>query len=266
MVLAGLLLVAAGVVWAGRRDPGKGAASQPALRPRGVRVLAVTSSSTVLGGQLTSRAVNSAANARARALDACVAQDPGLKGEVVLLLQVSPKGRVTVTPRMSTIKDPKAETCLRRVAGTIRLHRPGRVRLRLGVRQFAMVVSPVVGVPLRPARPPVVRKSPIVVGRGGPLPRAVIRRIIASHTSEVQRCYEQPLVKQPALAERVVVKFTITGEGKVSAAHVSASTLRNPAVGKCLVRRIMKWVFPRPLGGGIVKVSYPFVFSQPGSH
>ncbi len=34
----------------------------------------------------------------------------------------------------------------------------------------------------------------------------------------------------------------------------------NPNVERCIASRIEAWRFPSPAGGGIVEVSYPFVF------
>ena len=40
--------------------------------------------------------------------------------------------------------------------------------------------------------------------------------------------------------------------------------MKNANVENCLASRIKTWVFPKPKGGGIVIVNYPFVFKQSG--
>ena len=39
-----------------------------------------------------------------------------------------------------------------------------------------------------------------------------------------------------------------------------SSTMGNPIVQKCINSRFMRMQFPAPKGGGIVQVSYPFIF------
>jgi hypothetical protein len=33
---------------------------------------------------------------------------------------------------------------------------------------------------------------------------------------------------------------------------------------KCIAGRVLTWVFPKPKGGGVAVVTYPFVFKQAG--
>ena len=42
------------------------------------------------------------------------------------------------------------------------------------------------------------------------------------------------------------------------------STMGNARVENCIVQAVRRWEFPKPLGGGIVIVSYPFVFTPAG--
>lgn len=81
------------------------------------------------------------------------------------------------------------------------------------------------------------------------------------HRNQIRYCYQRELVKEPALAGRIVVKFTIGKDGTVSAASTKSSTMGNAAVETCVLGRFLRMSFPEPTGGGIVIVSYPFVFS-----
>lgn len=36
--------------------------------------------------------------------------------------------------------------------------------------------------------------------------------------------------------------------------------MKNANVERCLASKIKRWVFPAPKGGGIVIVTYPFIF------
>jgi TonB family protein len=98
----------------------------------------------------------------------------------------------------------------------------------------------------------------------GSLDKEIIRRIIRRHINEVKYCYEQELLKKPELAGRVVVQFTISASGQVVASVLQTSTMGNARVENCTVQAVRRWEFPKPLGGGIVIVSYPFVLTPAG--
>ena len=81
------------------------------------------------------------------------------------------------------------------------------------------------------------------------------------HMNQIRYCYQRELTKNPALAGKVVIKFVIAKDGTVSKASVKTSTMNNSAVESCIAGRFMRMQFPEPKGGGIVIVSYPFIFS-----
>ncbi len=98
----------------------------------------------------------------------------------------------------------------------------------------------------------------------GSLDKEIIRRIIRRHINEVKFCYEKELAKKPDLYGRVIVQFTIAGSGQVVASVVQQSTMNNPSVEQCIAGALRRWEFPKPQGGGIVIVSYPFVLKAAG--
>jgi TonB family protein len=98
----------------------------------------------------------------------------------------------------------------------------------------------------------------------GPLDKEIIRRIIRRHINEVRYCYEQSLAVHPAIGGRVMVQFTIAASGQVISSLLQNSTVGDARAESCIVQAVRRWEFPRPLGGGIVIVSYPFVLT-PGS-
>ena len=98
----------------------------------------------------------------------------------------------------------------------------------------------------------------------GSLNKEIIRRIIRRHIDEVKACYEQELTKKPDLAGRIMVQFTIAASGQVIASVLQNSTMANARVENCTVQAVRRWEFPKPLGGGIVIVSYPFVLTPAG--
>ncbi|NMO18285.1 TonB family protein [Pyxidicoccus fallax] len=98
----------------------------------------------------------------------------------------------------------------------------------------------------------------------GGLDKDVIAKVIRRHQGEIKYCYESELNKNPSLAGKVAVAFTIDPTGAVSDATVSESTLGNAKAEQCMLSRIRRWKFPEPKGGGVVAVTYPWLFSPAG--
>jgi len=98
----------------------------------------------------------------------------------------------------------------------------------------------------------------------GALDKEIIRRVIRRHINEVRYCYERELTADPSLAGRIAVQFTISGVGQVVTSVVQSSTVGNPAVEMCIANAVKRWIFPRPEGGGVVMVTYPFLLRAAG--
>jgi len=112
----------------------------------------------------------------------------------------------------------------------------------------------------RGSRVPTVRQArPEVVGA---LDGELIRRAVGPHVGEVRRCYDTALGRDPNARGRVTIAFEIDGAGKVPAATVQASTMRDPAAGECIAAAMVGWKFPRPRTG-TAQVVYAFVL-EPG--
>jgi len=100
--------------------------------------------------------------------------------------------------------------------------------------------------------------DPIILGA---LDRSLIDEVIKRHMNQIRYCYQRELTKNPSLGGKIVIKFIIAKDGTVSTASVKSSTMGNGGVEQCIVGRFMRMQFPQPKGGGIVIVSYPFLFS-----
>lgn len=100
--------------------------------------------------------------------------------------------------------------------------------------------------------------DPIILGA---LDRSLIDEVIKRHMNQIRYCYQREMTRDPSLAGKVVIRFTIAGDGSVSQASVKESTMGNGAVESCITGRFMRMQFPEPRGGGVVIVSYPFLFS-----
>jgi TonB family protein len=129
------------------------------------------------------------------------------------------------------------------------------VATRAGARNTALLTEPPEPAPSVPA-----------AGRAsarGRLDKELIRGTIRVHLDEVKTCYESQLVRKPGLGGRVMVRFTIAADGAVADSELAEATLLDDRVTDCLVKAVRGWEFPKP-DGGIVIVSYPFVFTPGG--
>jgi Inner membrane component of T3SS, cytoplasmic domain len=100
--------------------------------------------------------------------------------------------------------------------------------------------------------------DPIVLGA---LDKSLIDAVIKRNMAAIRYCYQRELTKNPALGGKITVKFVIAADGTVSQATTKATTMNNPAVESCINGRFARFQFPQPKGGGVVIVSYPFIFS-----
>ncbi|MBN1335252.1 MAG: AgmX/PglI C-terminal domain-containing protein [Deltaproteobacteria bacterium] len=95
----------------------------------------------------------------------------------------------------------------------------------------------------------------------GALDKSLVDAVVRRHLNQIRYCYQRELTKDPTLAGKIVVKFVIAKDGTVSSASTKSSTMNNSPVEQCINGRFMRFQFPEPKGGGIVIVSYPFIFS-----
>ncbi len=98
----------------------------------------------------------------------------------------------------------------------------------------------------------------------GSCEREVIGKVIGKNARQVLACYEAELTRTPDLAGKLSVRFTIEPNGRVSDLEITESTMKNPAIERCVSSRIRRWRFPEPKGGGLCVVNYPWVFQQAG--
>jgi len=95
----------------------------------------------------------------------------------------------------------------------------------------------------------------------GSIDKSVIDRVVRQQLNGIRACYQRGLQLRPDLGGKVVARFVIGADGSVSEVTLRSSTLGEPTVQACIQGRLAGMTFPAPPGGGIVIVSYPFVFS-----
>ncbi|HYH98061.1 TonB family protein, partial [Hyalangium sp.] len=107
----------------------------------------------------------------------------------------------------------------------------------------------------------ITSSEPMVMGS---LDKELIRQVIQRNRGQIRFCYESQLTKYPKLNGKVAVKFVINAEGKVVSSEVAQSTAGNAELESCVAGRVRTWQFPKPKGGGVVIVTYPFIFKASG--
>lgn len=94
------------------------------------------------------------------------------------------------------------------------------------------------------------------------LTRDQVGRVIHSHSNEIRYCYESATLRNSNLAGSLTMKFSINGPGDVVTAGIGASTVGDRRFHDCIVSRLKGWKFPKPRGGVVVAVAYPFMFKS----
>lgn len=93
----------------------------------------------------------------------------------------------------------------------------------------------------------------------GELTKPEIGSVIRFHLARFKRCFEDYLATEPNHeGGKVAVEFTIGAHGHVTEASISSSSIE--AIDACILETTRRLVFPPPRRGGIVRVTYPFVF------
>ncbi|MBV1859292.1 MAG: AgmX/PglI C-terminal domain-containing protein, partial [Nannocystaceae bacterium] len=113
-------------------------------------------------------------------------------------------------------------------------------------------------------RIPRVRHAKVKVT--GSLDLALFRRVVRAHNNSVRACYESVLKVDESASFKVSVGFVIDSEGRVKAALTWSEEPQSEVekgFDTCLTRALERIRFPKPAGGGPVRVLYPLVF-EPG--
>ncbi len=98
----------------------------------------------------------------------------------------------------------------------------------------------------------------------GSLDKDVIRKVVRAHINEIRVCYNHGLARDPTLAGKVGLQFTIGPDGTVTKSIVESSTLSaaDRTTADCIAAAPLRWRFPEPEGGGSVIITYPFILES----
>ena len=113
------------------------------------------------------------------------------------------------------------------------------------------------------------KKGRVVINMGGQeaefvgsLDREAIRRVIRNNIKAIKNCYDRELNKNKNLYGKLVLRWNIIEQGRVTKAKVVSNSLGSPIVAKCIMTRLKTWRFPEPPPNTEGEVTYPFVFSS----
>jgi TonB family protein len=99
------------------------------------------------------------------------------------------------------------------------------------------------------------------IGGSGDFDSALVVQMIKTRIGAIRACYERELKRNPTLAGKVTIQFTIEQQGNVSGVKVVDNTTQDDAVGQCVANAIQRFRFNPGPDGGSVTFSYPFVFA-----
>ncbi|MET0390327.1 MAG: TonB family protein [Polyangiales bacterium] len=99
------------------------------------------------------------------------------------------------------------------------------------------------------------------VGGAGEFDSNLVVQTIKTRLRAIQMCYEQQLRRNPTLAGKVTIEFTIQPRGNVTDVRVKENSTGDTAVGTCVANTVSLFRFNPGPEGGSVTYSYPFVFA-----
>ncbi|WP_428267474.1 AgmX/PglI C-terminal domain-containing protein [Haliangium sp.] len=115
------------------------------------------------------------------------------------------------------------------------------------------------GMRSRRASPPSVEIGNAVAT--GDLDKNIIRRYIRRKLPQIKYCYEKQLLVRQDLSGTVVTQFQISPQGAVLNSKAQGVS---KDVADCVAAVVGTIQFPKPKGGGLVQVRYPFTFRPTG--
>jgi TonB family protein len=90
-----------------------------------------------------------------------------------------------------------------------------------------------------------------------------VSAIVTSHKASIRMSYEKYLKRDPTLAGKITIRFTIAAGGTIASVTVVDNSTGNTDLEDEIVRKIRMWQF-EPIPDGDVTVTYPFVFAPAG--
>jgi hypothetical protein len=186
--------------------------------------------------------------------------NPDLPGQVVLSYTITEDGK-PINVELDSLGGRPVVGCVQAAVATLRWpqftgqRKQVSVPFTLSNPHSASIFAVAVGA---------TSSSPQSTFEGG-LARSEIQEVVAAKMTRIKRCYEAELEWQHDLAGKVTLHWVIRSTGDVGEVVVILDTMGKESLTRCLVAAIQPMLFPRPKGGGVVNVTYPFVFGTTGT-
>jgi len=88
-----------------------------------------------------------------------------------------------------------------------------------------------------------------------------VMNFVNSHMSNLEKIYNSYLKQKPGFSGRVILKFTITPSGNITAISIVSSTTDYPEFDKAIKNTVVAWKW-KAVKGGNVTATIPFVFAE----
>jgi len=88
-----------------------------------------------------------------------------------------------------------------------------------------------------------------------------ITSVVNRNIDRIQFCYDTQLRQNPNLSGKVVVNFTVIGEGRISSVKIMTPQFRGSYLEGCVDKTMKSWRFPK-FRGDPIEVDYPFIFTS----
>lgn len=95
-----------------------------------------------------------------------------------------------------------------------------------------------------------------------------VQLVIQQNIADVRRCYKQQLRRDPSWSDRLILDLAIKRTGRVSEVDVAPRRVQRAVIGRCLMRAVPRWRFPRFTGETedgvtheVLNASFPFDFA-----
>jgi len=102
---------------------------------------------------------------------------------------------------------------------------------------------------------------PVVLGG---ISNDAVEAAIDTHHDTIAACYEDERARVPGMAGKVLIHFTILGDGRVAEVSTRSTSLRHEPTETCIEQVIAQITFPALASGHLAIVDYPFVFPPEG--
>lgn len=91
---------------------------------------------------------------------------------------------------------------------------------------------------------------------------ASVQQVVWDHREAVAGCWRRASADNPGVAGRLVLRWQIDDEGRVTSMSTTEDSTQDEVLGACIEKVVQRLQFPAPLPGEQVDVRYPFAIPR----